>query len=75
MTGFTFGEAGLIGAGNQKCGLNFGEAYVHRSREGNADSTTLAAAAGCSAFIGVSGIVQYWRTFNCWPIKIRSPDS
>lgn len=33
MIGFTFGEAGLIGAGNQKCGLTFGEAYVHRSRE------------------------------------------
>ena len=73
MIGFTFGEAGLVGAGNQKCGLNSGEACVNRSREGNAVSTTLAAAVRVPWVY--SGIIQYWRTFNCWPIKIRSPDS
>ena len=73
MIGFTFGEAGLVGAGNQKCGLTFGEAYVHRSREGNAVSTTLAAAVRVPWVY--SGIIQYWRTFSCCPIKIRSPES
>lgn len=29
MIGFSFGEACLIGAGHQKCGLNSGEACVH----------------------------------------------
>lgn len=33
IIGLTYGEAGLVGAGNQKCGLNSGEACVHRSRE------------------------------------------
>ena len=44
IIGLTFDEAGLIGAGSQKCGPNYGEACVHRRREFNAHSTAPAAA-------------------------------
>ena len=44
MIGFTFGEACLIGVDSQKCGLNSGEACVHRRRERNAHSTISAEA-------------------------------
>lgn len=46
IIGLTYGEAGLVGAGNQKCGLNSGEACVHRSRECNAASKESAPATG-----------------------------
>ena len=46
IVGLTFGEAGLIGGGSEKCGLNFGEACVHRRRERNAHATISAEATG-----------------------------
>ncbi len=49
MIGFSFGEDCLIGAGNQKCGLNSGEASVHRRRQHGMRQSEFRSGIGCAA--------------------------
>ncbi len=49
IIGFSFGEDCLIGAGDQKCGLNSGEACVHRRRQHGMRQSEFRSGIGCAA--------------------------
>ena len=68
MIGFTFDEADLIGGGHQ---------IVAELRRSLRSPEVLIIGSGSRVYaeIQLFPVCQYWRTFSCWPIKIRSPDS